>query len=213
MTGIVPLQLAVEDALSEALLRTLLCQSGRGFAVGQCYQRGGFGYLKKTIRGFNQAAKGIPFLVLTDLDQYPCAPALIAEWLPVSKHSNLLFRVAVHEVESWILADQEAFSRFLGIRRNLIPTKPDEIVQAKEALIDLARKSRKRELRRDIVPPAGSTRKQGPGYNGRLTGFVQEHWSLERASRNSPSLKRTSETIRTFEPAWVDNLDSQAKRE
>ena len=205
MTEVVPLQLAVEDTLSETVLRTLLRQSGRDFAVGTCYQRNGFGFLKKTIWGFNQAAKGIPFLVLTDLDQCPCPPALIAEWLPVPKHSNLLFRVAVHEVESWLLADQEALARFFGIRRTLLPRKPDEIANAKEALIELARKSRNRELRNDIVPPTGSTRKQGPDYNGRLSEFVQDCWSIERAGANSPSLQQTVRAIQTFEPIWQDN--------
>ena len=103
MTVAIPLHLAVEDPLSEAVLRELLCQSGRPFAIGRCYQRGGFGYLRKTIQGFNNAAKGIPFAVLTDLDRYPCPMALIADWLRVPRHSNLLFRVAVHEVEAWIL--------------------------------------------------------------------------------------------------------------
>jgi len=213
MTEIVPLQLAVEDSLSEAVLRALLRQSGRGFAVGQCYQRGGFGYLKKTIRGFNQAARGIPFLVLTDLDIYPCAPALVAEWLPVPRHPNLLFRVAVHEVESWLLADQEAIARFLSIRKALIPTKPDQVARAKEALIELARNSRNRELRRDIVPPAGSTRKQGPDYNGRLSGFIRDHWGLERASRHSPSLQRTREVIVAFRPIWTGSANSQSEEE
>jgi len=180
----------------------VLRQSGREFAVGQCFQRGGFGYLKNRIKGFNQAAKGIPFLVLTDLDQSPCPPALIAEWLPVDRQANLLFRVAVHQVESWVLADQEAFSKFLGIRKALVPARPDEIVHAKEVLIALARNSRKRELRRDIVPPDGSTRKQGPVYNGRLSWFVQEHWSLVRASRNSPSLMRTRKAIQEFQPSY-----------
>jgi hypothetical protein len=202
MTGIVPLHLAVEDPLSETVLRTVLLQSGRDFAVGQCFQRGGFGYLKKTIQGFNQAAKGIPFLVLTDLDRYPCAPALMDEWLPVEKNANLLFRVAVHEVESWVMADQEAFAKYLGIRKAIVSTRPDEIVHAKEALISMARNSRKRELRQDIVPPTGSTRKQGPDYNGRLSLFVQRHWSLERASRNSPSLMSAWEAIQAFQPSY-----------
>jgi hypothetical protein len=201
MTAIIPLHLAVEDPLSEVVLRELLRQSGRNFAVGQCYQRGGFGFLKKSIRGFNNAAQGIPFAVLTDLDQYPCPTALITEWLPVPKRTNLLFRVAVHEVEAWLLADREAFAKFLGIRRDWIPANPDEILRVKEELIGLARRSRSRELKRDIVPPAGSTRKQGPDYNGRLSGFVQNYWSLERASRNSPSLQRAQEAFLTFKPA------------
>ena len=75
-----------------------------------------------------------------------------------------------------------------------------EILRVKEELIGLARRSRSRELKRDIVPPVGSTRKQGPDYNGRLSGFVQNYWSLERASQHSPSLHRAQEAFLTFKP-------------
>jgi hypothetical protein len=37
----------------------------------------GFGYIKSKIKDFNRAAKGMPFLVLTDLDKEECAPKLI----------------------------------------------------------------------------------------------------------------------------------------
>ncbi|MDF2210039.1 hypothetical protein L1F28_15070 [Arthrospira platensis NCB002] len=42
------------------------------------------------------------YLVLTDLDKSECPLAIINEWLKSQpKHPNLLFRVAVKEVESW----------------------------------------------------------------------------------------------------------------
>lgn len=197
----VPIHLAVEDILSETLLRVLLDQSGRDYAVGKCFQRGGFGYLKKTARGFNRAAKGTPIIMLTDLDRAACPPALIADWLPMPRHPNFLFRVAVHEVESWILADREAFARFLGIRQEKVPLNPDEIIDPKVELIRLSQQTRNRELRRAIIPPPRSVRTQGPDYNGRLSGFVLDHWSAERASSNSPSLYRTLEVVRRFRSA------------
>jgi len=49
---------------------------------------GGFGYLKKMINGFNNAAKTAPVLVLTDLDMSECPPTLIQNWLKVRKHHN-----------------------------------------------------------------------------------------------------------------------------
>lgn len=77
--------------------------------------------MKKNIHGFNNAAKGMPFLVLADLDDDECAPAKIQAWLSVPRHHNLIFRIAIHEVESWILADRVGFSKFIGMRRDLIP--------------------------------------------------------------------------------------------
>ena len=67
------------------------------------------------MKRFNHGAKGTPFILLTDLDKNECAPMLIQEWLTDPLHPNLIFRVAVHEVEAWILADREAFAPFLGI--------------------------------------------------------------------------------------------------
>jgi len=168
----IPIQLAVEDKLSEAVLRAILRQSDRMFCVGSCLQRGGFGYLKENIKRFNNAAKGTPFIVLTDLDNAECAPALLNEWLTIPKHHNLLFRIAVRKVEAWILAHRSAFAGFLGIKRESVPIRPDKLKDPKSTLIDLARKSRKRSLREAIVPRRSSTAKEGPGYNATLGRFV-----------------------------------------
>lgn len=117
----IPINLAVEDDLSEVVLKEILKQSQRPFSVGMCLKRQGYGYLKKNISGINHAAKGSPYLVLTDLDKNSCPLALIEEWLSQPKHPNLIFRVAVIEVEAWLLAHREAFAQFLGIPANLIP--------------------------------------------------------------------------------------------
>ena len=63
------INLAVEDELSEAILREILKQSQpqRHFLVGTCLSNKGYGYLKRIIRGLNHAAQGMPYLVLTDL--------------------------------------------------------------------------------------------------------------------------------------------------
>ena len=199
MSLLIPINLAVEDDLSEAVLRRILQTR---YDVGVCYKRGGFGYLKKTIRGFNNASKGMPHIVLTDLDRGGCAPALIKEWLSVPIHHNLLFRVAVREVESWVLADRDRFAKFLGIRKTLVPVNVDAIDDPKKCLINLARNSRKRNLREDIVPTEGSTAKQGPDYNGRLKSFVEEFWNPYEAMHNSPSLRRTIRAVEKFQPEW-----------
>jgi len=105
----IPINLATEDELSEAVLSRLLSDARR-FAIGRRYRRGGNGYLKSTIAGWNRAATGIPFLVLTDLDTHHCPSELIASWLAAPQHPNLVFRIAVREVESWLLADRTNFA-------------------------------------------------------------------------------------------------------
>jgi hypothetical protein len=197
----IPVNIAVEDELSEVALRRIL-QDIKSYALGTAYRRGGFGYLRKTIYGWNQAARGTPFVVLTDLDKYLCPAELIADWLPVPKHPNLMFRVAVREVESWLLADRGSLSRFFAVPISAMPLNSDDLPDAKAALVDLGRKSKSKLIRDSIVPRRGSTAKQGPGYNGCLGEFVREHWDINAASANSPSLARTIKRISSFAPVW-----------
>src|SRR5208283_2996534 len=114
MTFPVPINLVVEDILSESILRNILGHFENNFIIGTCYGQTGKGYIKKNINGFNNAAKGIPYLVLTDLDREECPPSLFQEWFNSQKHPNLIFRVAVKEVESWLLAHKEAMAKFLS---------------------------------------------------------------------------------------------------
>ena len=141
-------------------------------------------------------------MVLTDLDRCECPPVLIRDWLTGAKHHNLLFRVAVRQVESWLLGCRILFARFLGVPENMIPIAVDEIPNAKAFVIDLAKRSRKRQLRLDIVPQEGSTAKVGPDYNGRLIYFVENIWDPDIAREISPSLQKAIEILDTFEPIF-----------
>ncbi|MBL0702029.1 MAG: hypothetical protein JJV91_00955 [Desulfosarcina sp.] len=203
MDKIIPILIAVEDALSEAVLMAMFEQSSRTFAVGNCLGRQGSGYLKKNMRKFNKAARGIPFFVLTDLDQIDCPPTLINRWLTVPKHENLIFRIAVREIESWLLAHREAFASFLGIQKSLIPLNSDNLEDSKSFLLTLTKKSKKQTLKKAIIPSVGSTAKIGPDYNGVLISFVNNFWQVKEASKNSPSLKRAFNAIKAFNPVWT----------
>lgn len=195
--------LAVEDSLSEAVLRRIISVSRTDFTVAHCYCRGGYGYLKRTIRGFNNAAKGTPFIVLADLEA-ECPPSQVRSWLPVAMHPNLMFRIAVKEVESWLMADRIGFASFLGINRKLMPNNADEIGDPKQYLINLAKKSRQK-LREAIVPSPNSTAKIGPDYNGQLSSFTFNAWNTDEAVKNSDSLYRAVNAISKFQPVWKNS--------
>jgi hypothetical protein len=200
----IPIYLAVEDDLSEAVVRRLLLDTERDYAVGTVFGRSGFGYLRSRANNWNAAAAaGTPVLLLTDLDQSPCPPGLIDDWLDIEPHANLIFRVAVREVESWVLADSEGFADFLGVNETLIPRRPDQIADPKKSLVNLARRSRTRALRESIVPRQGSTAVQGPDYNGCLGEFVRNQWDRDAAVGRSPSLSRAWERLMGFEPDWL----------
>ncbi len=162
----IPVNLVVEDSLSEAVVSKLLSDSGLAFRIGTRYiGRQGNGYIKNGILGFNRAARATPFFILTDLDDKSCAPSLIVDWLGEPASKNLIFRVAVREVEAWLLAHRAGFASFLGINRELVPTDVESLLDPKRTLINLARKSKRSDLRKSIVPPEGSHRRQGPDYN------------------------------------------------
>jgi hypothetical protein len=202
MTSPIPLNLAVEDALTEALLGKILRVIPTVFVTRTIYNRAGYGYLRQNINGFNNAAKGIPFLVGTDLDACECPPVLITDWLQQPKHHNLLVRVAVREAEAWVLADRDNFASFLGIRSALVPDDVENIPDPKRQLIQLARRARRRELREDICPPVNSTRTVGPNYNSRLSAFVQQQWDPNAARARATSLARTIDRLIAFRPIW-----------
>ena len=200
----IPINLVVEDELSEAVARKLLRTGVQSYAVSVVYNRGGYGYIKKNIRGFNSAAKGTPWLVLTDLDTRECPPSMIDRWFgPASLEPNLLFRVAVREVEAWLLAHRSAFAEFVGVREGLVPQDVEQIDNPKKKLIDIVRRSRRKRIREDIVPPQRSTREQGPDYNGRLVRFVEGHWDPRDCANACRSLDKAIHRIDSFTPSWM----------
>ena len=194
------INLVFEDILSGSVLSKLLAHAHQNYVVGYSHSSGGFGWIKKRINGFNHAAKGMPYLVLTDLDMSECTPVLIRQWFNAPKHPNLLFRVAVREVEAWLLGCREAFAAFLGVQENRIPANVDEIQNPKEFVVNLARRSRKRDIQVDLVPEEVSTARVGRDYNGRLMRFVGSSWDPLVASACSPSLRRTIDVLDRFQP-------------
>jgi hypothetical protein len=197
----IPINLAIEDRLSESVLRRLLDHVNRGYCVGTAYGKSGSGYLRKTISGWNNGAKGIPFAVLTDLDDFLCPGQLIESWLGNTKHHNLLLRVAVREVESWLLADGRNLSSYLSISPRLMPDDPDSLADAKRTLVSLAARSRSPDIRSRLVPKRGSTATQGRDHNS-LSIFVDSAWDVEAARTKSPSLQRALVKLEIFQPTW-----------
>ena len=186
--------LAVEDRLSDAVATKIL----ETFDV-KIVKRIGFqgkSDLERKTPELNRAANGITVFMLTDLDSVrECPPGLIRSWIRGSLNPKFFFRVAVMEVESWVMADRMGFADFLSIPLQRIPSPTDDILNPKEFLLSLARRSKKKTVREALVPAQGTTFSVGNEYNALLSEFVQEHWDLKRDATASPSLKRTLDRI------------------
>jgi hypothetical protein len=181
--------LATEDVLSETVGKQLLARYW--MEPGETYRREGAGYLRSRAQSWCELARHRPLVLITDLDRKPCASALIEEWFRRYKPpKNLIIRVAVREIESWLLADHEGMSKLLG-RACLarLPRDPDSLPDPKARLIDLARKA-SRSVRDDLIASTGSAARQGVGYNARLSEFVAADWSLDRANARLHDLSR-----------------------
>ena len=190
--------IAVEDDLSEAVLRRLLQASGKPFIIHQVLGKQGGGWLKNHVPQFLAASRGIPHIVLTDLDNNVCASNLLHDWFGNRTEKNLLVRIAVREIESWLLADSDGFAKFARIPVNKVPVNPDRLDDPKQFLINLFRKSKSKRLAQEIIPEQGSTASIGPGYNYHLSEFVNSAWSLERAVIQSDSLRKAVHRIAGF---------------
>lgn len=190
MTTPVSLILAVEDEPSAAVARRLLRSYRKDVVVSRVFVAGGYGRLKVHAPRYNTASRYTPFFLLTDLDRADCAPGLIEDWLAGrSREASFLFRVAVREVEAWLLADQAGIAKFLGIETVLVPTDVEALSDPKRALIELSRRSSRRELRRGLVPAEGSTAQVGPSYVDLVADFAEKGWSPDRARKGAPSLE------------------------
>jgi hypothetical protein len=199
----IPIYLAVEDDLSEWILRRLLSTRSVKYAIGPVFNKGGFGYLKKQTPAFNNMAKACPILMLTDLDQRPCAPGLISDWLSQPKQCDFLLRVAVREVESWLLASDSELRTFLGVRSNVNFPDPETLIDPKLELLQLASKSPRRELREAIFRrDGGGGLKQGPAYNSELSRFIDGSWSHDTAALKCPSLRGLLASLSELESRW-----------
>ena len=197
--------LAVEDALSNAVSTKILKHFGIEIVqrIPNTYQ--GNSYLQRRAPELNRSAAGPPYIFMfTDLDApQNCPPQLIQSWIRAPLNSGFFLRVAVMEIESWIMADRSALAGFLSIPVHRIPSNPDDIADPKECLVSLARRSNKTRLRNQLVPaPGATTARVGPEYNSRFSEFVQDHWDLERAAVASPSLKRTLDRLRSAQSVF-----------
>lgn len=180
----------VEGITDEAVARKLIISCDHDFGVS--YGKKGNTFIRQKIYGFNiRAMHGNPILTMIDFmdTDFGCVPEVSRTILP-SPSSKMLFRVVVRELESWLIADTDGMATFLGIPQSVVPSDPEALEDPKRTLVNLARRSRSRNVRNSIVPPSGYSSTVASGYVGTIQEFVVQKWNIQEAMKRSTSLMR-----------------------
>jgi hypothetical protein len=187
-----PIAVVAEDQLTQAVLHKCISEVLPAYRVARTEVKRGRGNVQRELGAYAALAEVMPVLIGVDLDGDDCAPTLLGAWGRLPPQAGLLLRVAVREIESWVLADQRRVASFIGAAPNEVPRRPDELVDPKRSLLELAREHAGPELKADLVPRNynASYPRIGPAYNLRLGAFVAKNWRPHVARKKSPSLER-----------------------
>jgi hypothetical protein len=184
----------VDASVAEKLIR--LC----GAIPGLPRVAGGKTKLDPNIPRYAQSANWLPWLILRDLDNdAPCGAelrrALLDGDVPL-----LCLRIAVRQIEAWLMLDREAIASFLKVPLEKVPANPEELPHAKRAMIDLARHSSSRSIRQALVPREGVGASEGPEFAAQMLQFARDHWRPDVAAAAQPmsSLARAIECLRSL---------------
>lgn len=195
----ISINLVYEDELQKAVMLRILAMFGEKFYPGTFFPGNGFGYIKKRIHNFHEASKIMPYFILTDLDTAPCAPLKIQTWLTGDKNPNLIFRIAVTEVESWVYADIVNFPKQFRCQYT-IPNGADATEDGKKFLFTIIKKTAPKIIQEEILPEIGTSAKIGKGYNLVLCNFVARYWDPHIARLHSKSLHRAIVALERYNP-------------
>ncbi len=161
-----------------------------GRSPATIYVQGGKARLLTKLTGYNAAAALSPWIVIVDLNgDARCAPDFVQLHMPAPA-AQMAFRVAVRQAEAWLMGDREQLASYLRVSQRQVPTDPESEPDAKQAMVNIARRSRDRHVCADMVPTAASRRKAGPNYAGRMIEFATQRWRPDVASQRVDSLCR-----------------------
>lgn len=187
---------AVEGYPDEAVVQRL-CEI-TNLQIATIHIKRGKGNLDKKLNGYNNAAKLSPWLVLRDLDDdADCAPELCTRLLPDALHGMHL-RIAVREVEAWLMGDASSCAQYFSIPKIKFPSRPETVEKPKEDLIRIIKRYGNKDIIDEMVPLPGSIAKEGPAYASRVADFARNHWSPLAAAQVCDSLQRCLSRLKSI---------------
>jgi hypothetical protein len=192
----IPVNILVEGSTDEPIAKRIIKHVG--LEVGTVYGKKGKAHLLERLSNYNKAAQIAPWLVIVDLDMdTQCPSEAVGIWLPKPAR-GMRFRIAVQAIEAWLMADRESMAEFLGVALSRIQHDIDSDRAPKQTLINIARRSRKRNILEDLVPRQMSGAKVGPLYVPRITEFVENIWRPDVAASESKSLQHCLHALLTL---------------
>ena len=155
---------------------------------------GGCSKLKaRAMKWAEAASHGTWLLVVTDLDAAVSPNEIGKQWLGVDCLGQLperfIFRIAVREIESWIMADNLGLAEYLHVPSGNITIVPDTLRDPKQELLRIIREKCKMKKFKNMLPIGNQH--VGIDYNRHLCEFVDLKWNLDLARQHSPSLDRS----------------------
>lgn len=188
----------VEGWVDKAVLEKILVT--KGLKCERIQDFGGSSKLDAAIPRFLQMTRSHGVCILRDQDAARCAPELLRRFGVdnVANPDNLVFRVPVRQIEAWLLADSEGFPRYFKVAKAQVPSRPDDLADAKEEVLRLVRRSTSPTVREGMLPRAGYSNRTGPEYASMLMAFATDRWDPERARGSSPSLERALRAFASF---------------
>lgn len=188
-------ELLVEGATDEYFVRE--CYRQLGIEVGTVFGKRGVDYLVSRAQGFAIRGRYSPILILADfMDLREPCPVVARRDLVATDYPLALVRLAVNEIESWLLASRPELARYLGVSISRVPAAPDDVADPKRELVNIARCSPRPRIREMFVPREGYSSVVGAGYVDGFQEFLAGHWSLESAAERSPSFRKFVERSR-----------------
>lgn len=202
--------IAGEDEATRAVILRLIKDYAPSLHVlGELPARGS--QVKAKIPNFNQLADSIPVILLTDLDDEPCGPIGKSNLLgAVVQKPDFVINIAVDEVEAWLMADRDGFSRYFGIPLAQMPISTMQKMSGRKALPEvsvtvksswlfthsLMQNSTNSEKKAQVAVSPTDKNSKGKEYNTAVVPFIHNVWNPEVARVASDSLNRMIERLR-----------------
>lgn len=187
----------VEGATDVPVISAVMVAAGWEEDEYMVFHKKGGAEVKKELRRQAHISSPIPRIFILDSDG-KCPVDIRTSMLPEGSVENVALRVCDTEIESWLLADGAAFSRFFNIP--LAKVESPDGYNAKERMLACVERYGRRNcqefVRRPVKQGEGSAYRFGGRYRIILEQFLQQEWNAERAAVCSDSLSRALQRLK-----------------